>query len=166
MVEHESFDWDIEGSGGNHRRGRRFPVQPEFWFELEIPIVHENKLVEFSRKDCLQRCCDSCTDHIHYSALEENLEDGGQVSPETTSNMYLYIVPIDVNKHVHSVDLDKLSDRSVGFCLVLHFKLQSKTDLNSVHVDFDVAVCVHEGCDVVVELVRPELGRQFVAVQH
>lgn len=71
---------------------------------MEISIVFLELIIRDLRNQGVERCSHRITDHINNGALEKDLENGCKISPETTSDVDLDIIAVNINNDIHSVD--------------------------------------------------------------
>lgn len=74
------------------------------------------------------------------------------------------VITIDIDNNVNSVDSHELSNWTIFLSRFLYFELKTKANLDSVHVNFCIPICVHKRSNVIMEIVASKLGSQFVAI--
>jgi len=129
---------------------------------VDVAIVFDKEGVGDKRDGCIQGDCDRVPDHVHNCSFEENSEQRGQVRPESSSDVELDVISVDVNDHIDSVNHHQLAASSGGN---LGLELKAEPDVYGVHIYLHPAVGNHERGDLVAEVVGSEFGSQLVAVQ-
>lgn len=98
---------------------------------------------------------------INNASFEKHGENRAKICPETTSDVELDVVFVDIDKHIDSVYCNNLTASSVS----LGFELEAKSDVDFFHVNFNVAFSLNKGCDLVAEMVALEGSSELFAVE-
>lgn len=129
---------------------------------MEEAVIFDEGGVSDGRNSCGQGALDGSANKVDDCALEEDCEDGRKAGPESSSDVKLNVVSVDVDDHIYGVnhhDLTASSGRD------LSLKLKAETDVDGVHVHFDVSIGDHQRSDLVAEVIASEFSSELAAVE-
>lgn len=162
FVEHESLHGYVPCTGRYNCGGGRLPVVPPVGDSVEEAVILDKGGVGDGRNSSGQGRLDGSADKVNNCSFEEHSENGGEAGPESSPDVKLNVVSVDIDDHIYGVNHHDLTASGGGD---LSLELKAKSDIHGVHVHFDVSISDHQRSDLVAEVVASEFGSKFAAVE-
>jgi len=129
---------------------------------MEEAVILDKGGVSDGRNSCGQGALDGSANKVDDCALEEDSEDGRKAGPESSSDVKLNVVSVDVDDHIYGVNHHDLTASGGGD---LSLELKAETDVDGVHVHFNVPIGDHQRSDLVAEVIASEFSGELAAVE-